>query len=332
MKIGYLGLGAWGYCLAYLLANKGYQVTSWTIDKDLVKILQKTQSHPLFPKIISPPTLTFTTQLSDALEGIDLLVEGVTASGIRPVFEEVKKLGTPKCPITLTSKGIEQKTGLLLSDILVEILGDHHKNQITCLSGPSHAEEVIKQLPSSVTCSGYNLKTIQTVQKSFSTSSFRVYPNEDINGVEFGGAMKNVIAIACGISDGLGFGDNTKAALMTRGLHEIRKLAKTKGCQTETLYGLSGMGDLCVTCLSNHSRNYRFGYLIAQNFSLKEATKKIGQVVEGTYTCISAYQLSQKEKIPAPITESIYKILYENLTPSDAVTALMQRTVKNEIL
>jgi glycerol-3-phosphate dehydrogenase (NAD(P)+) len=173
---------------------------------------------------------------------------------------------------------------------------------------------------------------MRKVVDAFTTPFFRVYPNADINGVAFGGAMKNIIAIACGISDGLGFGDNTKAALMTRGLHEIRKLASTKGCKAETLNGLSGMGDLCVTCLSKLSRNYMFGRLIAEGLKSKQAQEQIGMVVEGAYTCVSALQLAQKHHIEVPITQAIYAILYEGMDPRDAVKRLLQRAIKEEHL
>jgi glycerol-3-phosphate dehydrogenase (NAD(P)+) len=166
----------------------------------------------------------------------------------------------------------------------------------------------------------------------FATPYFRIYPNADINGVVFGGAMKNIMAIACGIADGLGFGDNTKAALMTRGLHEIRKLAVAKGCKPETLNGLSGMGDLCVTCLSTLSRNYMFGRLLAEGLGPQAAKEKIGMVVEGMYTCVSALQLGAKTQIPVPITQAVYSIIYEELNPRDAVKALLQRAIKEEHL
>ncbi len=214
----------------------------------------------------------------------------------------------------------------------MEVLGEEHRQQIGVLSGPSIAIEVLKGLPSSVVCSGFDPNVISLIHGTFSTPTFRVYPNADINGVELGGALKNIIAIACGVSDGLGFGDNTKAALMTRGLHEIRKLAITKGCKPETLSGLAGMGDLCVTCLSKFSRNYRFGRLIAEGMDPDEAKKEIGMVVEGTYTCLSAMQLAKKANIELPITESVYKIVFEHLKPHEAVKMLLQRATKEEYL
>lgn len=331
-KIGYLGAGVWGYSLASLLASKGYSVICWSIEEELVAYLQERREHPKIKGFPAPPTLSFTTNMREAIEGQDLIVEGVTSAGIRQVFLRVKEHGVPNCPIVLTSKGIEQNTGLLLSDVVREVLGDEHRGKIGCLSGPSIAQEVVKGLPSSVVCSAYDPAILPFIHEIFSTPTFRVYPNPDINGVELGGALKNIIAIACGVSDGLGFGDNAKAALMTRGLHEMRKLAVTKGCNPETLNGLAGMGDLCVTCLSKFSRNYRFGQLIAEGMDAEEAKKKIGMVVEGTYTCLSAIQIAKKANIEVPITESVYKVVYEHVNPHEAVKWLLQRTTKEEYL
>jgi len=331
-KIGYLGAGAWGYCLASLLASKGYTVVSWSIEEETIAFLQEKREHPKIKGYPAPPTLSFTTDIKEVLEGQDLVVEAVTSAGIRQVFQTVKEIGVPDCPIVLTSKGIEQNTGLLLSDVVLEVLGEEHKNQIGCISGPSIAHEVIKGLPASVVCSAYDPSVMTLIHEVFSTPTFRVYPNADINGVELGGALKNIIAIACGVSDGLGFGDNAKAALMTRGLHEMRKLAVIKGCKPETLGGLAGMGDLCVTCLSKYSRNYRFGRLIAEGLEPEKAKKKIGMVVEGTYTCLSAIQLAKQANIEVPITECVYKIVYENLSPHEAVKWILQRETKEEDL
>jgi glycerol-3-phosphate dehydrogenase (NAD(P)+) len=331
-KIGYLGAGVWGYCLASLLASKGYFVVAWSIEEETVRYLNTTREHPKLKGFPAPESLSFTTDILAALKDKDLIVEGVTSAGIRQVFQTVKKVHIPDCPIVLTSKGIEQNTGLLLTDVVNEVLGEEHKHKIGVLSGPSIAIEVLKGHPTTVVCSGYDPLVISLIHETFSTPTFRVYPNSDINGVELGGALKNIIAIACGISDGLGFGDNAKAALMTRGLHEIRKLAATKGCKPETLNGLAGMGDLCVTCLSKFSRNYQFGRLIAEGMAPEEAKKKIGMVVEGTYTCLSAIQLARKAAIELPITEAVYKIIFENINPKEACKLLLQRITKEEYL
>jgi glycerol-3-phosphate dehydrogenase (NAD(P)+) len=331
-KIGYLGAGTWGVSLAELLAKKGHQVIVWSRREELVHKLNETKEHPHLKNHHIQGNIRFTSSLKETVEGADFLVESVTSSGIRPVFTEVKKLTVPLCPMVLTSKGIEQGTGLLLTDVVVDILGEEYRQYLGYLSGPSHAEEVIREMPTSVVCSAFEPKTTQEIQKLFTTDKFRVYPNQDIKGVEFGGAMKNIIAIACGLSDGLGFGDNSKAALMTRGLHEIRKLAIAKGCRAETINGLAGMGDLCVTCISLFSRNYRFGNLIAKGRSVDEAKQEIGMVVEGTFACRSVLEISKEVHVPLPITEAIYQIVYENLPPKEAVKCLLDRVVKEEHL
>jgi glycerol-3-phosphate dehydrogenase (NAD(P)+) len=332
MKIGYLGAGTWGVCLAALLADQGHDVTLWTRSKEFAENLQKTRSHPKLKGFKAPDSLHFTHDLDKTVLHAEVIVESITGAGIRPVFTDILQRKKLTCPIVITSKGIEQDSGLLLPEVISELLGEKESPQVGCLSGPSHAEEVISDLPTSVVCSAYDPKVMMLIKELFTTPKFRVYPNSDVLGVSFGGAMKNIIAIACGISDGLGFGDNTKAALMTRGLHEMRKLCVTKKCDRETLNGLSGMGDLCVTCLSQLSRNYRFGSLLAEGCTPQEARDKIGMAVEGAYTCVSAVQLGQKNKIPIPISEVIYSIIYEGMNPSDAVTALLQRAIKEEHL
>lgn len=329
MKICYLGAGTWGFALAIILANNGHQVTLWTRSEENALQLQKNRIHPKLPAIEAPKTVEFTSDLHKALEGAEVMIESVTSSGIRSVFT---KLGAVHVPIILTSKGIEQGTGLLLPEVVSSILGVADSPLVGCLSGPSHAEDIVMQMPTSVVCSGFDHEVMKLIQELFTTPTFRIYPNSDIHGVSFGGAMKNIIAIACGISDGLGCGDNTKAALMTRGLHEIRKLCVVKSCKPETLNGLSGMGDLCVTCMSRHSRNYRFGRLVAEGFSPEGARQKIGMAVEGIYTCVSARELGHKHHIPLPITEATYQIIYGGLDPREAVKTLLQRAIKEEHL
>lgn len=332
-KIGYLGTGAWGYCLASLLAAKEeYEVICWTTKPDLAHHLTETREHPLLPGHRSKGQMIFTTDMAYALHDADIVVESVTSAGLRPVFEQVRSLGLPVCPIVITSKGIEQDTGRILPEVIIEVLGEGFRPLIGCLSGPSFAQEVIRGLPTSVVGTGYSHDIIQTICKTFATPSFRIYPNTDILGVSIGGALKNIIAIACGISEGLSLGCSSKAALMTRGLHEIRKLAVACGCKPETINGLAGMGDLCLTCNSTMSRNFRFGTLLAQGISAKEAKERIGMVVEGAYTCVSALQLSKQTQIDLPIAEAVHQIIYHSLHPLDAVSVLMQRTIKEEHL
>lgn len=330
MKIAYLGAGTWGFALAALLASNGHHVWLWTSREDYANQLKRDRRHPKLPPCEVDDNLHFTSNLAEALDQADYVIESVTAAGQRPVLEKIVDIGGIDVPYVITSKGIEQDTGLLLPEVAREVLGKDHP--VGCLSGPSHAEEVIKKLPTSVVSAAYDKKLMIDIRDLFNTLYFRVYPNSDLNGVAFGGAMKNIMAIACGISDGLGFGDNTKAALMTRGLHEIRKLSVTKGCKPETLNGLSGMGDLCVTCLSTLSRNYMFGRHLASGLTPKEAKEKIGMAVEGIYSCVSARQLGQKHQIPVPITDAVYDILYRDLNPKDAVKALLQRAIKEEHL
>lgn len=332
MKIAYLGAGSWGFCLARLLAKKGHDVVAWAQDPGLVEHINSGGDHPNLPGFKAEGNLKLTLDLKEALDGAEMICEGVTSAGIRPVFEQVMAIGLPNCPIVLTSKGIEQGTGLLLSDVVCSVIGEENRKRVGCVSGPSLAAEVVKEMPTSVVCSGYDTSVIMQIKEAFSTETFRVYPNTDIDGVEFGGAMKNIMAIACGMSDGLGFGDDTKAALMTRGLHEIRKIAVAKGCRSETLNGLAGMGDLCVTCLSSLSRNYRFGNLMAKGRTPDEAKKEIGMVVEGAYCCVSAVELSKKLGIELPISEVVYRIIYEGLTAKEAVKALLSRETKEEHL
>lgn len=332
MKIGYLGTGSWGFCLALLLASKGYKVVSWTTKPELAKHLQAKREHPLFPGVPCHPNMVFTTNMEEALDNADMIVESVTAAGLRIVCNQIKAIQIPTCPFVVTSKGIEQKSGLIMPDVAIEVFGEHFRDLASALSGPSYAQEVIKGLPTSVVGTAYHYDVMKFICETFTTKTFRVYPNSDIHGVAFGGALKNIIAIACGIADGLQFGNSARAALMTRGLHEIRKIAVACGCKADTIYGLSGMGDVCLTCGSSMSRNFHFGQFLAQGIHAKEALKQIEMVVEGAYTCVAALQLSHEKNIAMPITEMVYKIIYEDFKATDAVAFLMQRTIKEEHL
>ncbi|MFQ5729517.1 MAG: NAD(P)H-dependent glycerol-3-phosphate dehydrogenase [Waddliaceae bacterium] len=332
MKIGYLGAGAWGFALASLLASKRHEVVSWTIFPDLAKQLNDTLEHPMLPGSKGQGNMRFTTELGEVLQDIDFLVESVTSAGIRPVFEQIKSVHVPKCPIVMTSKGIEQDTGFILSDVVSEVLGKEIRSQLGAISGPSYASEVIKGLPTSVVGSAYDSEVMKQICELFTTETFRVYPNADMKGIAYGGALKNIIAIACGVAEGLNLGYSARAALMTRGLHEIRKLAVARGCKSETLHGLSGLGDLFVTCSVMTSRNFKFGYLLTQGRTPEEAQKEIMMVVEGVYTSVSALQLSKEHHVPMPITETVHRLIYESLKPQDAVKLLMKRTIKEEHL
>ncbi|KPK32637.1 MAG: glycerol-3-phosphate dehydrogenase [Chlamydiae bacterium SM23_39] len=331
MKIGYLGAGTWGSALANLLSEKGYDITIWDRNLDLIDTLKNREKHPKLQIFLSRK-LKYTKSLEEAIEKADIIIESVTSKGVRAVLNDIVKIRKKLCPIVITSKGMEQHTGLLFPEIALEILKKENMDKIGCLSGPSHAEEVVKNLPTLVVASSFDKNLMTLIGKLFTTKNFRVYPNSDILGVSFGGAMKNIIAIACAISDGLNFGDNTRAALITRGLHELKKLAPYKGCKKETLNGLSGLGDLLVTCTSTLSRNYRFGTLLSQGYSKEEAEGKIGMIVEGVYTCVSAVEFGKKNNISLPISEATYRVLYENLPVADAVDFLLNRVIKEEHL
>ncbi len=329
-RITYLGAGAWGFCLAHLLARKGFKVLSWTINKELAQKLTDFHEHPNLPGTVPHENMRFTTSLEEALAFGDVIVESVTTKGVRDVFKHID----PKYngPIILTSKGIEQGTGLTLPEVAIEVLGEKSRSQIALLSGPSFANEVCRNLPTSVVSSSFNPETMKETSEIFTTETFRVYPNDDPLGVAYGGALKNIIAIAAGISEGLNLGFSSKAALITRGLHEMRKLAIARGCKAETINGLSGLGDVVLTAGSLISRNFRCGHLIAQGLSPKEAQKQIGMVVEGAYTAVSALELSRSLGIDMPITEIVYRIIYEDMKPHEAVKWLMLRTIKEEHL
>jgi glycerol-3-phosphate dehydrogenase (NAD(P)+) len=312
--------------------ENGHSVMAWTRDAEFAKLLQNTRKHPKLAGFTFPEKLVFTSDLRTATSDVDVLVESVTSAGLRPVFKEVQSIRPIQCPVIITSKGIEQRTGFLLPEVISQIVGQDECPLVGCLSGPSHAEEVIQNLPTSVVSSAYSAPIMTLIKDLFTTPTFRIYPNSDIRGVCFGGAMKNVIAIACGIAEGLGCGDNTKAALMTRGLHEMRKLCVVKGCKPDTLNGLSGLGDLCVTCLSRHSRNTRFGKLVAEGLSPEGARQKIGMAVEGIYSCVSAWELGHQHHIPVPITDATYAVLFQGMDPREAVKTLLTRAIKEEHL
>ncbi len=329
MKIAVLGQGVWGFSLARLLAKNGHNVQAWTRDKDVLETLRHGNNHPHLPVSAQGLSITYFDEIAPCLEGIDFIVESVTGAGLRSILNILCELKLEKTGIVLTSKGLDAKEGNLLPVIAQEVLGH---NKIALLSGPSFAQEVSFDLPTAVVMGSYDLAFANETSKAFSSATFRVYPNLDIIGVALGGALKNVIAIACGIADGLKLGTGAKAALMTRGLHEISRLSQAMGCQLQTLYGLSGMGDLFLTCSSSISRNFRFGSLLAQGKSEYEAKKEIGMVVEGASTCHSAVRLGHTFGIDLPICYTVHEIIAGELSPFEAVPKLMQRMIKEEHL
>lgn len=326
MKIGILGTGTWAMGLASILLDNQKSVIMWGRSKEQVESLKKTGKNFKYslPRSLEGD-ITFTTELKDLI-AVDYLVNAIPTQKIRGVFQQLKGLSKDTV-IVNASKGIEVDTLAFVSRIVADF---YPENKYVVLSGPSHAEEVSKKIPTTLVASSEDRDKAVAVRDLFFTNYCRVYTNEDLIGAELAGALKNIIALAAGISDGLGFGDNTKAALMTRGMAEIKRLGLKMGAQTETFDGLTGIGDLIVTCTSRHSRNRRCGILIGEGLSLEEASKRIGMAVEGAATAKAAYELAKKLDCEMPIAESLYKVLYENHDPVEAVQALMVRERKAE--
>ena len=328
-KITILGDGGWGTTLARLLALKGYEVRLWGAFKDNIRLIAKKKVNQKFlPGIKLPDSIEFTSNLCEAVKGANLIVLAVPSQYLRQVLKQLKHLNISSGKFLSVIKGIEIRTLMRISQVIRQEL----KNSIrlAVLSGPTIALEVAKGIPTTAVISSPDKKLAESLQHIFMTERFRVYTNSDMIGVELGGSLKNIIAIACGICDGLGFGANTKAALLTRGLLEIGRLGAAMGARKETFSGLTGLGDLVTTCISPYSRNRFVGEQIGKGKGLKKILSKMEMVAEGVTTAKSAYQLSKKYKISMPITEEVYFVLYKNKNPLKAVNDLMTRERKEE--
>lgn len=329
MNIGVVGAGSWGTAIGVLLSKKGYSVKVWDRKKDLIDMINNTRENIKYlPGVQLPDNLRAVYELKDCIADSNILVMSVPSHAIRSVCEAMVELINKEHVFISLAKGIENESLKRVSEIIEEYFPE---NKIAVLSGPSHAEEVSRDIPTTVVATSKCLETAQLVQDVFTTPKFRVYTNPDIIGVELGGALKNAIALAAGISDGLGYGDNTKAALMTRGIKEIARLGVTMGADPLTFAGLSGIGDLIVTCTSMHSRNRRAGILIGKGKSMAEAQEEIKMVVEGINTTKSTYELSKKIGVEMPITEALYSVLFMNKDPKNAVAELMIRDSRHEM-
>ncbi|WP_085876100.1 NAD(P)H-dependent glycerol-3-phosphate dehydrogenase [Peptoniphilus vaginalis] len=329
MKITLCGGGSWGTAIARLLSNKGHELNFYIRNKEVIEDIRKNKENTKYlPGAKFGKEINLTNNLDSVLQNIDVFIIAVPTSSIREVLTNIKGKISNETIIVNLSKGIEVESLDRISEISAEILKD---NPFVALSGPSHAEEVGKDIPTTLVASSENLKVAQTIQHEFSTPIFRIYTNPDLVGVEMGGALKNIIALAAGMNDGLAYGDNSKAALMTRGIYEMSKLGISLGANPHTFNGLSGIGDLIVTCTSMHSRNRRAGILIGEGKSMEEACNEVGQVVEGVKTVKSAYKLAKIKNIEMPITNALYKVLYEGYNPNKAVYELMTRENKDEI-
>lgn len=328
-KIAVLGAGSWGTALSMVLCSKGHEVNLWMRDEEQYKDMINTgKNNKYLPNIILPSNLNLYLDLEKAVLDADAILISVSSQSVRGILKNIKPYLKGNEVIINASKGLEKGTHLRISQVVCEELPD---NPFVVLSGPSHAEEVSKNMPTTVVVASEDKSTAEFVQDLFITPSFRVYTNPDVIGVELGGSLKNVIAFGAGIADGLGFGDNARAALITRGISEITRLGKAMGASISTFAGLSGIGDLIVTCTSMHSRNRRAGILIGEGKGLEETLKEIGMVVEGITTTKVAYELAQQYNIEMPITSEIYSILYSNNNAKDAVSNLMCRNRTHEI-
>lgn len=322
-KIGIIGAGSWGTALALLLSQNGHQITVWSALEDEIKMLAEKREHTdKLPGVKLPEDMCFTTEDKEVVRDADMLVFAVPSPFVRSTAKRFAPVIPDGMVVVNVAKGIEESTLFTLSQVIEsEIPGAN----VAVLSGPSHAEEVGKGLPTTCVVAAGSKKTAEWIQDIFMNPVFRVYISPDILGIELGGSLKNVIALAAGIADGLGYGDNTKAALITRGIAEITRLGLAMGGSRETFGGLSGIGDLIVTCASVHSRNRKAGMLIGQGYTMEEATKEVKMVVEGIYSAKAAMKLAEKYQISMPITEQVNKVLFEGKRASEGVKDLMIR-------
>ena len=330
-KISVIGSGGWGIALTILLHKNGHNLTIWSFDKKEAEELKITRENKTkLPNILLPEDVKVTDDLREAVDDKDILILAVPSKAIRSVSKSLKDIIKENQVIVNVAKGLEEDTLKTMSDIIEEELKDKNP-KVVVLSGPSHAEEVGRGIPTTCVVSAHNKELTLYLQNIFMNPSFRVYTSPDMLGVEIGGALKNVIALAAGIADGLNYGDNTKAALITRGIKEISALGVAMGGEQSTFYGLTGLGDLIVTCASMHSRNRRAGILLGQGKTLDEAIKEVNMVVEGVYSAKSALMAAKKYNVEIPIIEQVNAVLFENKNAAEAVNELMIRDKKLEI-
>ena len=327
-EIGMIGAGSWGMALAVLLHNNGHQVTIWSALKEEVALLiEKRENAEKLPGVVLDEEIGITADLEAAVSGKDILVLAVPSPFVRSTAANMKNDVADHQIIVNVAKGIEESTLMTLSQVIEDEIP---QADVAVLSGPSHAEEVGRGIPTTIVVGAHFRKTAEYVQNVFMSPVFRVYTSPDVLGIELGAALKNVVALAAGIADGLGYGDNTKAALITRGISEIARLGTAMGGKAETFGGLSGIGDLIVTCASMHSRNRRAGILIGKGYTMEQAMKEVKMVVEGVYSAKAAMALAEKYGVDLPIIEQVNMVLFGGKAPGDAVNDLMLRDKKIE--
>ncbi|MBN1396425.1 MAG: NAD(P)H-dependent glycerol-3-phosphate dehydrogenase [Bacteroidetes bacterium] len=331
MKITVLGAGSWGTTLALVLYDNHHEINLWTFANEQAEYLrEKRENIEFLPGIPLPADINIVTDIEESCQGRDMIVAAVPSQFLRSVLQRIAHLDLKNTIICNVAKGIENGSLMTMSEVLLDVLMHERRENLAILSGPSHSEEVSLKIPTMVVAASFKMKIAKMVQEAFMTDYFRVYVNEDIRGVELGGAIKNVIAIGAGLSDGAGFGDNTKAAIMTRGIYEITRLGAKMGAQPITFAGLSGMGDLIVTCMSRHSRNRSVGEEIGKGRSVEDVLASMVMVAEGVPTAKSVHQLAQKHHIDMPMAEEVYRVLFEDKNPRQATLDLMGRDTRGE--
>ncbi|MBI5231379.1 MAG: NAD(P)-dependent glycerol-3-phosphate dehydrogenase [Coriobacteriales bacterium] len=330
VRIAVIGAGSWGTAVSWMLGGKGYAISLWSREAHIAEGINAEHRNPDYLKdVVVPASVTAFDDVEAALSGAEAVVMVTPSVGVRETAEAMKPHLSADTPVIVLSKGVEAESLMLMTEVLDDVLGGH--GRLAGLSGPNHAEEVSRGIPSATVVAAYSDEVGKLFQTIFMTPFFRVYTNDDVTGVELAGASKNVIAIACGICDGLGYGDNTKATLMTRGLAEMTRLGKARGANPLTYMGLAGMGDLIATCTSPHSRNRGLGELVARGGTMQTFYDRTHMVAEGAVSCITVDQLAQKCGLELPITHQVRSILYDGVAPSTAVEALMGREPTDEL-
>ncbi len=330
MKISVIGAGSWGTAVSWLLGGKGHDIRLWAREEEIAQGINADHRNPVYlPDVVLNPTVFATHDMEQALVGADAVVMVTPSIGVRGSADAMKPFLPANTPVVVLSKGVEGGSNMLMTEVLEDVLSN--RGRIAGLSGPNHAEEVSRGVPSATVVAAYEASVGELFQDIFMTPFFRVYTNPDVIGVELAGASKNIVAIGAGISDGLGYGDNTKATLMTRGLAEMSRLGAAVGANPLTYMGLAGMGDLIATCTSRHSRNRNLGEMIARGGTMQQFYDETHMVAEGALACITVDELAKREGLELPITQAVRGILYENAAVADAEKALLGRDAKDEL-
>ncbi|MBO5260528.1 MAG: NAD(P)H-dependent glycerol-3-phosphate dehydrogenase [Agathobacter sp.] len=327
-KVGVIGAGSWGTALSVVLDKNGHKVTLWSVIEDEITMLKEKHEHvDKLPGVALSQEISFTTDLKETIEDSDMLVLAVPSVFTRSTAKSMAPFVKEGQVIVCVAKGIEEQTLMTISDVVEEEIP---QADVAVMCGPSHAEEVGIGLPTTLVAGAKSQETAEKIQDVFMNEVFRVYTSPDVLGMELGGSLKNVMALAAGMADGLGYGDNTKAALITRGIAELSRLATAMGAKNETLFGLTGIGDLIVTCESKHSRNRKAGMLMGQGYTMEEATKEVKMVVEGIYSAKAALALAEKYQVEMPIIKEVNQVLFEGKSVKEAVSELMLREKRSE--